>query len=208
MKFIKSIVDLINFAIDKGEAGYYPPSEIVDQVNDTVLDMFNEFIKRYPGDKTINKYLDQFKKSKTFLVVNGDVNIKNLNWAKDRFCVNISDRTFSIDSTDEFYSKASSTALPPSEAYPIACIENDVLKVRPRSLKFTFHYLGFPEKAVYATDIIDDEEVYNDSDSIDIQFPQMIHPDIQNRVLEKLGINLRDSTLIEFSNIQQQKEAR
>lgn len=208
MKFIKTIVDLINFAIDKGEAGYFSPDEIVDQVNYVVLEMFNEFMGEYPGNKEISKYLDPFKKSTLLKSTNGAASIKHLKWEKQEFAVSNNNSIIPILELDEFYSRINSAALPPSDKYPIAAIKDSTILIRPENIKFTFYYLERPTEAKYAYTVDGDDYVYDDNKSVDVQFTNTLHPRIRDRVLKGLGINLREGTLVQFSNIQQQLEPK
>ena len=208
MKFIKTIVDLINFAIDKGEAGYYSPTEIVAQVNYVVLEMFNDFIGEYPKNKENSKYLDPFKSKIPLKATGGTVSIAHITWEKQLFGVSENNAIIPILELDEFYNRVNSAALPPSEAYPIASIEADKILIRPGDIKFTFHYIKRPTNAVYAFTMDGDKYVYDDAKSIDVEFTTTLHPRIRDRVLKGLGINLRDGTLVQFSNIQQQLEPR
>lgn len=208
MKFIKSTIDFINFLIDKGEAGYYSPQELTDVTNVVILEMFSEFLSEYPSTQLVERYMDAFKRDFPFTTTNGTVNINNLDWQKQRFCVTDKDVKFSILTPDEFFERANSSALPPSEAYPLCCIENGKLLIRPKQISATFYYITKPKDVKYAFTQVNGRYVYDDANSIDIEFPRSIHPRIQSRVLEKLGINVRENLFIEYSNLQQQKEPK
>jgi hypothetical protein len=82
-----------------------------------------------------------------------------------------------------------------------------VIYVAPK-LDVTVTYIATPVKPVYAYTLSGEDYIYDDVNSVDIEFPDVLHDDIMNRVLSNLGIAMRDGQLTQFSDQQKAMENR
>jgi hypothetical protein len=210
-KLIKRIHDRINFAIGKGESGYFSPEEIDQEVYAVILEMFSEYLDEYPKNKKIQKYLDPFLAKKDESVPStGQINVPTTEEYIDG--VETKDGVeIELLSRPEFAQRKNSQALPVSQDYPIAKIENTQMTILPKDIgQITIHYFEKPTEPEYAyTEDTDSEQfIYNDSNSVDVQFTEQLHPKIVNRVLKRLGINTRDPFMTNVSDQEKATESQ
>lgn len=96
----------------------------------------------------------------------------------------------------------------PTATYPVASNFDQQLTVFPTTA-FTYiaiSYLKTPTKPVYAFTQSLDRYVYDDTNSIDVEWPQELYDILMERTLANLGINMRSSEMIQYSNSQMSKE--
>lgn len=102
-----------------------------------------------------------------------------------------------IDS-DKWAKRLTSTILPPTLDYPIAKISADGWIVRPIEVtSITLDYLALPVKPVYATVIVDGEEVFDLINSIDIVWSEVQYNELLSRALVHLGLNVKDGVVMQ-----------
>jgi hypothetical protein len=97
----------------------------------------------------------------------------------------------------------------PSATYPICLMDYSQITVLPTSIsKADVHFIKKPTKPVYAYTQSGDDYVYNDASSIDFEWPEQLHDAITNRVLANLGIPQQRMDMVQYSNLEQQKEGK
>ena len=99
----------------------------------------------------------------------------------------------------------------PTEQYPIGClmINGKTILVRPDTItQMSIHALKKPKVPVYAFTTSGDYYVYDDANSIDFEWPEILHDEIVNRVLGNLGMSQREPSLVQYSNTEKQIEGR
>jgi hypothetical protein len=90
---------------------------------------------------------------------------------------------------------------PPSTEFPICVFYKTYIQFYPETgvEDISMTYLMKPVEAVYAFDITNDREVYNDGASVDIEWREQDINKIIMRTLQILGINLSDAELTNFA---------
>jgi hypothetical protein len=107
---------------------------------------------------------------------------------------------------DKFWDgRKNSKVAPPSTTNPIARIE--VPEADPAARTIEMHpgqdlileYFKAPVKPHYAYTLQGSRYIYDDAASVDVEFSQLLFPDIKTRVLSELGINIRDRELTMYA---------
>ncbi len=68
-----------------------------------------------------------------------------------------------------------------------------------------FSYLKLPVQPIYAVTIVNGREVYDDVNSVDIEWNGIDITKVSTRALSILGINLEDLKLVEWSEAKETK---
>jgi hypothetical protein len=91
----------------------------------------------------------------------------------------------------------------PHEDYPICQLGPTFIDVRPSTISsVTISYLRIPGKPKFATEIQSGRLVFDNSESIDIEWPESMLDYISDLVLSKLGINLKDADIYQMSSVE------
>lgn len=101
---------------------------------------------------------------------------------------------------EEFASRQSSLLTPPTIRRPIANFDVSGIEVLPSTItSVELTYLKFPATPIRQYTIVNDEDVYSSTGTVNIDFPETCFNDIAIRVLQYYGINLSDSELVNFT---------
>jgi hypothetical protein len=94
----------------------------------------------------------------------------------------------------------------PTMRYPYCSYYSDYVQVYPKDLaKVTFTYLREPAEPKWAYTVVNGRPVYDASNSVDVEAPEDAMNEIAFIALGYLGIHIRESELIQYSELQQQK---
>lgn len=104
----------------------------------------------------------------------------------------------------EWINKQKSSAYPVTEEKPIARIYGRTLEVLPKTITPIIYYLKLPIKGVWAYTVSGDtySTIFDESNSTDIDFPEIAHNEIVEKVMSLLGVPLRDGILTQFEQMQ------
>lgn len=92
----------------------------------------------------------------------------------------------------------------PTLKHPVANIFNDKIMFYPNGLsRVHFKYYRVPKTPYYAVTISEDEEIYDPSKSIELEWPEIDHNNIVPFILEYVSNNLRDT--FEYQNAVRRK---
>ena len=107
-----------------------------------------------------------------------------------------------IDS--EWVLKQKSRFLPITEEEPIARIYGRSLEVLPKTVAPIMYYLKKPTVGVwnYTTSADGYSTIFNPTGSVDVDFPEIAHNEIIEKVISLLGVPLRDGVLTQFEQMQ------
>jgi hypothetical protein len=91
----------------------------------------------------------------------------------------------------------------PEPDYPVVAFYDNYMQVYPiETSNVIFTYLRRPVKPLWAFDIVNNRPVYNDANSVDIEFPDETLNEIAMKILSYVGINLREPSLMQYSETQ------
>lgn len=112
----------------------------------------------------------------------------------------------SVVDDDKVASRIGSLIAPPDAAHPIAEILHKGYRIYPDTVQSAYlKYLRLPKKPVYAMDVVGDSEVYNDTNSVDLEWAPLAHQEIIARTLPLLGLPLKDAGVIQFGQVKTQQ---
>lgn len=209
-KFIKTIVDRINMATKKGLCPYYSPDQLEDEVHAESMNLWKKYIDDFEKTQKMSVYMDPFRLKEVVAISSGSGTLVT---AKGQYRISVfvtgTDIKIDMVNIDKWADRINNSVVGPDATYPVGRIDNAAIYIRPTSVtSVDVHFLKTPKKPVYAFTPSDDDYVYNDGSSEDFEWPEILHDEIMNRVLANLGIAQREGELIQYSNLEQQKEGK
>ena len=101
---------------------------------------------------------------------------------------------------------------PPTDEYPVGIITDEGVRIFTTSLSFDgvtgigsqntgncrLTYIKRPPAPVWAFTTVNNVEMYNVSGSTQLTLPETTHQEIAHRILSYLGVQLRESTIVEY----------
>lgn len=203
-KFIFTIHNRINFAIKKGLTGYVSPDKIDQEVNAESMNLWLKYTPLFEKDSDIAAILDPFKTPETVALVSGQGTMVAAFQRPIGVFDDIASRKIEIVDIAMWADRINHPLKAPNTDYPVCRFENKKIFVIPTSLATcTVYYLKYPTTAVYAFSQVGTRYVYDEANSVDFEWPVQTHDMIMNRVLQNLGLNMREVMLIQ--NSQQDK---
>lgn len=207
-KFIKNIHDRVNFATKKGLTGYHSPTQIDSEVNAESFNLWLKYTAMFEKDSDVAAALDPFKRTESVVITAGEGTMTTA-FQRPTGVVDASGKKIDIVDIGMWADRVNHPLKAPNTDYPVCRFENRKIIIRPTSIaQATVYYLKHPTLAVYAYTLAGTRYVYDDTNSIDFDWPAQVHDQITERVLANLGINMREMQLIQYSNTEFQKEGR
>lgn len=205
-KFIKQFYDFLTFVEGSDITTRRPPEQIDEALYFVIMVEFNEWIKHYPKTKEVEEMLMNFKRKKDITLSSGIGSLPpDYGLYREIFK---SDGKTKIDVVEDLYwpDRINRKIGPVTEVEPVAKIEFSkaetpvkVLEVYPATLpSVEMHYFKTPTKPKYAYDIVSDRYVYNDTNSIDIEFSIFNYPNLLYKVAQMVSVNLRDTPFNQY----------
>lgn len=213
MKLIKDVYDLVFFLAGKNVATKYAPERIDTVFYEVIIAEFNEFYDHYVKTQKISDFLLPYKRLKITNLTGGIATLPE-DYAFTRI-VTLPDGTQIDLIEDKFWAKRIKRRVGPvSATRPICRIDDTgevmptkVLKVLPNDTVQVYHeYFKTPARPVYAYNVDENRYVYDDATSTDVEFGPMMLPNLQLKLLGRLGFNLRTQDIVNFSEQMRQKE--
>ena len=198
-KGIKTIHDRINRAIRKGQTGYFSPTDIDEEINAEILNMWRKYVVQFEKERIINIYLNPFIKTEDVTPNPSDGSVTLPNAYSYPVSIRVKATGKEIDELDQarWDIRINHPIEIPNSDYPICKFESKKVFVRPINIgEITISYIKKPAKAVFAYSIVNDRPAYQDGPSVDVEFDEILHDDIVNRVLRNLGVPMREELLI------------
>lgn len=205
LDFHTSIRELVNI----GQGQYYPPETIDIHINTSLKDLYRQEYQHFEATQQITDTLGFYKKTSGLIVlVNGEGDLPT-----DYYHITGAE---SLDSQDNarpcevlkdahWTNRKHSAGFAPSTEYPIARQSGSAkIEALPSSIaKLRIFYLRRPATAKYAYTVSASGTgfVYDEGNSVQIDWPEIDHPRIQLKVLGLLGLSLRDPDLMRNENI-------
>lgn len=208
-KLIKTIHDRINFAIKKGHTGHIPPDQIDNEIHAESMNLWKKYVEEFERTSKIAMFLNPFKKTELITLTSGSGVTTNDN-INDIIPISVgtsSDVEIDILSRADYLNRINHPIKALETEYPICLIDNGTISVLPNTISSVrIYYLRPPIKPEYKFTVSGDRYIYDDANSTDIEWDEVLHDEIMNRVLANLGINMREEELIRFSQIEKQQE--
>jgi hypothetical protein len=195
-KAIKSIHDRINLALKKGATGYIPPARIDDEIYAEILNIWNDLLPKQDETMRLSEYMEVFKESEPVTLTSGIGTIVGdyVTQVEDNNGIEID-----ILSDADWSNRVNHPIKLPETGYAIGRIDNKVLTVLPNDTPTAKVYsLRRPLKPVYAYTVSGSRFVYDDGNSVDLEFNVELHDQIVNKVLLNLGLPLREDDVLRY----------
>ena len=94
----------------------------------------------------------------------------------------------------------------PSTKNPVGVVRRDGIHVYPSTISAVdFHYYRFPKDPVFSYNQGDGYITYNATASIELEFPKDESLTIAMYILSYLGVNLRESDLVQFAELKKRQ---
>lgn len=220
MKQIFYIFEYLRFLMNKDATYWKSNEDICIALHQAQLSLFMERVgnpakyqvghpippQSYQVTKKISADLQPFVREVESVLVNGEFDLPDsfvyptsLRKAKDG-------RDIEILDDDKIAQRFSSLVKPITPEFPVAEITGSGYRVYPNTLtKYYLKYLKLPLKPKYVTTLEGDDEVYDDVNSVDLEWGEIAVNEIVNRALAILGLNVKDTQIQQFANYQKQQ---
>jgi hypothetical protein len=199
-KKIKEIHDQINLLTAKGRTGYHSPTEIDIAVYMASKALYNELYQVYEETNEISDSMSSFLSSPTLLTLtSGQATIPD-DFIHEVGNISANGKPVKRVTHAQLSKRLVSALTPPSADYPICVFYSSFIKFYPTTITNVYMtYLKKPVQPVYAFTVSSGRPVYDDDNSVDIEWG---HDDIirvTNKALEILAQNLSDPMLSQYS---------
>jgi hypothetical protein len=210
-KLIKEIHDLIDYVGDKGHTAPQRRREIDQAVYEASMSLFNEYLGQYELTSTIHEYLAPFEIIEDY---DDPVNITAPNLYKKpddyaRYTMILTKDAPTITkglkvtviNNAMWANRTQDPNEGPDFDHPIARLGSTFIEVLPQNVLILLYYLKTPIKPKYLTDV---QGNYDDAGSTDVEWNATLFHRLANRACSKLGINLREQQIVQYSEVMKQ----
>lgn len=194
-----------------GQSQYMPPETLDLQINNAVKDLFKQEYKHFEATQEITDTLGFYKKKSAVLAVDGEgqatlpADFYHLTGA-DAILTNDTRRELEVLVDAHWPKRKFSSAFAPSDLWPIGRqIGANVIEVLPLPAEgvsgvksVVVYYLRKPADAIYGYVPTGSGTgwTYQQGSSVQVDWPEVGHNEIQAKALHSLGVLLRDTILI------------
>lgn len=201
---IQELHDSLRELVNIGQGQYYPPEVIDTQINTSIKQLYKIQYDHFEATQEITSTLGVYKTTSALLAVtNGfadlPADLYHLNSVLTSLS-GLSEREAEQLTDAEWYARKTSSGFAPSVEYPVIRQEGITkIEVLPTTLnEARVLYLRKPATAKYAYTVSESGTgiVYDESNSVQIDWPEVDHPLIQDLALKLLGKALRDDFLM------------
>lgn len=213
-KFIKDINDLVEFLAGKNIATKYAPEKIDLKLYEVSLSLFNSYYDHYAKTQKVSRFLMPFLRKKEQDVTAGRCPVPGDFEFNRRLTLHDGTRVELIE--DHFWDKRAERKLGgPSLIRPIARIEDLggddpelSFEILPETGidKLVIFYFKTPIRPKYAYTKPGTRYIYDDGNSIDVEWSHLLFPELMLKTLNGLGINLREQQVIQYTEQMKQQE--
>lgn len=213
-KLIKQVYDLVTLATDKGITEYHPSAQIMDAVHQGQMTLWRDLVKKFPEDKRVRNDLLPFEVRSVISLTSGIGNLpagfeqEVEAWAVDANSVK---RPLTFKEAGFFRAKTLDPIDPPTATDPIANIYFDSVRkieVAPTTItSITLTHFKKPVKPVFAEIFASGQSLYDDANSVDVEWSDTMHDFLVRNALAILGLSMRDGQVQRAGQEPQPKEA-
>lgn len=220
---IETLHRIINFANDKGITGYHSPQEIDDEIHAAQLQLFKDWSERYAIDQRVHDYLKPFE---IYPIPTVNLATGVGDWPDGiehpTLITTDTDVAVEICDTGKWATKINDPVAVPSAEFPICRIagkdtsdETFKVEVKPTTISSLKVYgLRAPKAPIWnytigaegTLEFAETGGVIGDGNSVDLEWSELHWGTIRAKVLEIMGINLREVQNWQEAQVLQQKE--
>lgn len=210
-KFIDDLHSLFDFLNGKNIAGKYAPDKIDLTLWEVSIQLFNKYYDHYVQTGEVSRFLDPFKKADEALNLNSGIGVLPIDFEHKRLILSDQDKIVELVEDIHWGYRLNRKIGPPSTERPICRIEEISgslkIEVKPTTVpSLKFYYFKAPVKPVWAFTTSGNRYVYDDGNSVDIEWSKLLFTEITNRVLNRFGINLREKELVQYMELAKRDE--
>lgn len=208
-KKIKEIHDQINLLTTKGRTGYHTAAEIDIAVYAASKWLYADYYKLFEQENRFHDSLRPFMTNPTVITLTSGQYTLPADFVHDIGQITAGTSDIMVDVVDRaaLARRRSNSLVPPSADYPICVFYETYVQFYPTTLtNVKFSYLKKPVQPVYATTISNGRQVYDDANSIDVEWNEIDVNKISTRAMSVLGINLEDMKLVQWSEEKETKD--
>jgi hypothetical protein len=209
---LKEIHDWINFIIDKEQGGWFPPEEIDSALDKAQLSLFNQYRDRYAINQQDQDALGPFKIRYTFTnsktpsgVLSFPQNYQSFLGAYRQTTspAGIRYKQIEIINDDELAERLSSSLRPVTENDPIGqWIGRGEIQLWPQVPNAGYaYYLRRPDAPEFVYTMNGRTVVYDDIQSVQLEWDDANTQKIMIKAIEFLGVNLDNDKLIAYTKL-------
>ncbi len=208
MKAIFSIHERIKLALSKETGKYYTPEELDLEINTESQNLFNKYYESYAATQTEASYLAPFIK---IAPIAYDSNLpgfaKPAEMVHPILVTTADDKDIRVIEHQHWAKRVLDPLVGPEDNDPIIRFDASSMKVLPATVnEILLHYLKIPDTAKWAYTTVGSQFIYDDNNSIDTGWTEVVNDQIINRVLTNLGIAQREPEVIQYGLTNQQIE--
>jgi hypothetical protein len=210
-KLLKQVHDQIKIATDKGITEYHAPAEIDNVIDNGQMGFFRELVKEFAKTKIVRNELLPFQRRANVTIASNvgslptDFEHEMDVWAN----VGGVDYEVRLFEAGMFRRRLRDPIDIPSTTNLMANIYFDTAKKIEVSNQITpvvMNYFKRPIKPFYATTLSGAQLIYDDTNTIDMEWSQICHDIIVERSLLLLGLNMKDGQIQRAGQNMQPKE--
>lgn len=207
-KKIKEIHDLINLLTAKGRTGYHSAEQIDLAVYTASKWLYDFYYSMLDSSNGLHDSLRPFMTDPTVITLTNGQYILPVDFMHGLGDITAGALDAFVDVVDRaaLAKRRDNSLVPPTIDNPICTYYQTYLQFYPIIItNVKFAYLKLPVQPVYATTISNGREVYDDANSVDIEWNDIDITKVSTRALSVLGINLEDLKLVEWSEAKESK---
>jgi hypothetical protein len=114
-------------------------------------------------------------------------------------------RSVEILTDEELDDRLGDYVTKPSDEYPVVCYRNTFLQFYPNIQNVEISYLRLPVKPVYASTITNGINVYDSTNSVELEWPLHLHNDILRMILGYIAIAAKDGGVSQYTETKKQQ---
>ncbi len=208
-KKIKEIHDQVNLLTAKGRTGYHSPEQIDLAIYKASKEKFNEYYKIYEQDNQLSDSMDVFLSDPISLTLTSGKYTLPVDFVHEvgEITSGTTGRTVKRLTHSQLAYRRNSSLVPPSADYPICTFYKTYIQFYPTDItNVKMVYLKKPVAPKYAYTIVSGRPVYDDANSIDVEWNDVDIGKIATKALVILGINLDDPLLVQYATNNETKD--
>jgi hypothetical protein len=210
------LLQYINFVLNKDRQGNTissPEYEIMLQA--TSVEYFRELVRGYELNLINTNSVKRFKSTANIVVTTGigDLPADYEYHSASLFTYQVNGdptkwKKIDIVTDEEWDARISSSIKYPTQKNPIGKIVGDKIHILPLSIQaFRLAYLRTPNVPEFAMTLDqDDVEVYDDQNSVELDFEEFDKLKIAQMILSYRGVNLRDVNIVQYAEAIKEKQ--
>jgi hypothetical protein len=206
-KKIKEIHDQVNLLTAKGRTGYHTPKEIDIAVYMASKILYNEMYRFYEETDEISDSMSVFLSNPTLLTLtSGDAQVPD-DFVHEVGYISANGKQVKRVTHAQLAKKLQSALTPVTVDYPVCVFYSTFIRFYPTTLTNVYMtYLKKPVEPLYAFTVSSGRPVYDDDNSIDVEWGQDDITKLTNKTLEILAQNLSDPALLQYAKEKDIKE--